>query len=465
MQIRLYNSLTRKKEIFVPIKQNTVKMYTCGVTVYDECHIGHARTYISFDIVVRFLKYVGYDVTLVRNITDVEDKIINRARENNESTQDLVDRFTQKMYQDFDSLNIARPDYDPKATETIPEMVEIIQVLISKKYAYQTESGDVYFRVKRFEGYGRLSNQNLAKLIAGARVEVSKEKEDPLDFTLWKSAKAGEPSWPSPWSNGRPGWHIECSAMAKKILGDTFDIHAGGSDLRFPHHENEIAQSEAANGCTFANYWMHSGMVQVNAEKMSKSLNNFFTISDVLKDYRPEVIRYFLSSGHYRSEINYSRENLDNAKVSLVKLYTCLRDLDYCEVSIDESNEFKVKFIEAMSDDFNLPETLSILFSLAKKINIAKADNDIASATQNAALLVELGGVLGLLQDNPNDFLKEAAVNKLSVDEEEINILVAERFQARKDHQWLKADEIRIKLSSKGVTLEDGVEKTTWRME
>ena len=467
MQIQIYNSLTRQKEIFEPIKKDIVKIYTCGVTVYDHCHIGHARTYISFDMVVRFLRYIGLKVILVRNITDIDDKIIKRAIKNGETTNQLVARYTEKMYQDFDVLNIARPNFEPKATETIPEMIDFIQQLIHKGFAYASQSGDVYFRVRKFEHYGKLSNQKISSLLAGARVENSQEKEDPLDFTLWKAAKPGEPNWPAPWSSGRPGWHIECSAMAKKILGDTFDIHAGGSDLKFPHHENEIAQSEACNGKVFANYWMHSGMVQVDAEKMSKSLNNFFTISEVLQDYHAEVIRYFLSSGHYRSEVNYSRENLEQAKSALIKLYTALRGVEITNLNSTKYSDDKNNFIKAMSDDFNVPEALAILFSIAKKINIARQNDDILTAQQNAALLVELGGVLGLLQSDPDIFLKKinSQQDNQKIDEKYINQLVDERFQARLHKNWQKADEIRDQLAKLGVIIEDGKDSSTWRME
>ncbi|MDC0534264.1 cysteine--tRNA ligase [Francisellaceae bacterium] len=466
MQLQIYNSLTRRKEIFTPIKDKTISMYTCGVTVYDNCHIGHARTYISFDMVVRFLRHIGHDLTLVRNITDIDDKIIKRANENNESTDQLVERFIEKMYQDFDALNILRPDFEPKATETIPEMLNFIEALIDKGFAYPVKSGDVYFRVQKFKSYGELSNQKLSSLISGARVESSEQKEDPLDFTLWKAAKPDEPSWDSPWSKGRPGWHIECSAMAKKILGETFDIHAGGSDLKFPHHENEIAQSEACNDKKFANYWMHSGMVQVNAEKMSKSLNNFFTISEVLKDYHPEVIRYFLSSGHYRSEVNYSRDNLELAKSALIKLYTSLRGVDIGTASFGEDSEEKKTFLAAMSDDFNVPKALAVLFDVAKKINITKV-NDMPLARKYAGLLKELSGILGMLPSDPDVFLKSVNATTLNdeIDNEEIDRLVDARFKARQNKEWAKADEIRNKLAAMGVIIEDGKQGSTWRME
>ena len=368
-----YNSLSGKKEEFTPMIPNKINMYVCGITVYDDCHIGHARTNIAFDVIYRYLKYREFDIALVRNITDIDDKIIKRANENGESTTDLVERNIKAMHGVFGSLNILRPTSEPRATETIPEMVEMIETLIAKGFAYQGANGDVFFRVTKFDGYGKLSKQNLEALQQGARVEVSDVKENPMDFVLWKMAKAGEPAWDSPWGAGRPGWHIECSAMSKKLFGDTFDIHAGGSDLRFPHHENEIAQSEACNECTFANYWLHSGMVKVDAEKMSKSLNNFFTISEVLKDYHPEVVRYFLASTNYRSEINYSEQNLENAKTSVEKLFTALRGVEPVEVNLPEdASDYEDKFIKAMDNDFNTPEALAVLFSLAKEVNSLK---------------------------------------------------------------------------------------------
>ncbi|APC96860.1 cysteine--tRNA ligase [Francisella frigiditurris] len=455
----LYNSLSGQKEEFKPIEPNKIKMYACGVTVYDDCHIGHARTYIAFDVINRYFKYRGYDVNLVRNITDIDDKIIKRANENNESTTDLVARNIKAMHDVFDKLNILRPSSEPKATETIPEMIAMIGDLIDKGYAYQGANGDVFYRVSKFDGYGKLSKQNLDALQQGSRVDVVEEKENPLDFVLWKMSKEGEPSWDSPWGAGRPGWHIECSAMSKKLFGKTFDIHAGGSDLRFPHHENEIAQSEACNGCTFANYWMHSGMVKVNAEKMSKSLNNFFTIVDVLDEYHPEVIRYFLALTNYRSEINYSKENLDNAKASVERLFTALRDIEPVEINLpDDAEEYETKFIKAMDNDFNTPEALAVLFSLAKEINVLKTKSAY-KASGYAFLLRKLCDVLGILFTSAEEYFNSAT----DIDVDSIQNLIDERVKAKVNKDYAKADKIRDDLLKQGIVLEDTAKGTIWK--
>ncbi|WP_150464939.1 cysteine--tRNA ligase [Francisella sp. SYW-2] len=454
-----YNSLSGKKEEFKPIEPNKIKMYACGVTVYDDCHIGHARTYIAFDVINRYFKYRGFDVTFVRNITDIDDKIIKRAKENGESTIELVDRNIKAMHEVFNKLNILKPSFEPKATETIPEMIAMIETLVEKGFAYQGANGDVFYRVAEFADYGKLSKQNLEALEQGSRVDVVEEKENPMDFVLWKKAKEGEPAWESPWGAGRPGWHIECSAMSKKILGDTFDIHAGGSDLRFPHHENEVAQSEACNDCKYVNYWLHSGMVKVNAEKMSKSLNNFFTIKEVLQEYHPEVIRYFLASTVYRSEINYSKENLDNAKASVERLFNALRDIEPIEVNLpDDANEYEEKFIKAMDNDFNTPEALAVLFSLAKEINTLKTTNKY-KASGYAFLLRKLCDVLGILFTDTEDYFKQGD----GVDASEIEKLIAERAQAKKDKNYARADEIRNELHNQGIILEDSATGTTWK--
>ncbi|QIV95040.1 cysteine--tRNA ligase [Allofrancisella frigidaquae] len=456
-----YNSLSGKKEEFKPITPNKIKMYTCGVTVYDDCHIGHARTYIAFDVINRYFKYRGFDVTLVRNITDIDDKIITRAKQNDESTTELVNRNIKAMHEVFDKLNILVPDSEPRATETIPEMIAMIEDLIEKGYAYQGANKDVFYRVTKFVDYGKLSKQNLESLQQGARVEVTDEKENPMDFVLWKAAKEGEPVWDSPWGEGRPGWHIECSAMAKKLLGKSFDIHAGGSDLRFPHHENEIAQSEACNECTFANYWLHSGMVKVNAEKMSKSLNNFFTIVDVLQGYHPEVVRYFLASTNYRSEINYSKENLDNAKASVERLFNALRDIEPIEFNLpDDACEYEQKFIKAMDNDFNTSEALAVLFSLAKEINTLKAINKY-KASGYAYLLRKLCDVLGILFTNVEDYFKHISDEDVNI--EQIEELIAKRIQAKKDKDYATADQIRSQLQQQGIMLEDTATGTTWK--
>lgn len=454
-----YNSLSGRKEEFKPIEPNKIKMYVCGITVYDDCHIGHARTNIAFDVINRYFKYRGFDVDFVRNITDIDDKIIKRANENGESTDQLVERTIQSMHDAFDSLNILRPTQEPRATQTIPEMIAMIKTLVKKGFAYQGASGDVFYRVTKFDGYGKLSKQNLEALEQGSRVDVVDEKENSMDFVLWKMAKEGEPAWDSPWGAGRPGWHIECSAMSKKLLGDTFDIHAGGSDLRFPHHENEIAQSEACNECTFANYWLHSGMVKVDAEKMSKSLNNFFTINEVLEEYHPEVVRYFLASTSYRSEINYSKENLENAKASVERLLNALRDIEPVEVNLpDDASQYEEKFIKAMDNDFNTPEALAVLFSLAKEINTLKTTNKY-KASGYAYLLRKLCDVLGILFTDIEEYFQQGD----SVDAAKIEMLIAERAQAKKDKNYARADEIRNELQAQGIVLEDSATGTTWK--
>ncbi|WP_456236413.1 cysteine--tRNA ligase [Facilibium subflavum] len=457
----VYNSLTNQKEVFKPIQPNKIRMYVCGMTVYDDCHIGHARTNVAFDVIVRYFRFRGFDVTFVRNITDVDDKIINRARENNETTDQLVARTIESMYEDFDRLNILRPDFDPRATEMIDEMCQMIQTLVDKGYAYKADNGDVYYRVKKFAEYGKLSKQNLDNLQAGARIEVDTYKENPLDFVLWKASKPGEPSWPSPWGQGRPGWHIECSAMSKKILGAHFDIHGGGSDLRFPHHENEIAQSEAANHCAFANYWMHSGMVQVNAEKMSKSLNNFFTIKDVLKQYHPEVIRFFLVFGQYRSEINYSQENLVHAKASIERLYTAIRGLEITDDMPKDADKYLDAFTSAMDNDFNTPEAISVLFTLAKEVNKMRQMN-MSDARLYANLLHKLASVLGLLKHDAQSYFADVT-KEGAIEVAEIETLINQRLTAKKQKDWVKADDIRNTLAEYGIVLEDTPDGTTWK--
>ncbi|WP_018624290.1 cysteine--tRNA ligase [Kangiella aquimarina] len=462
--LQIYNNLTRQKEPFKPMVEGKVSMYVCGVTTYDLCHIGHARTYAAFDVINRYLKFRGYDVTYVRNITDIDDKIINRANENGEDFSELTERFIQEMYQDFDAIGLQRPDIEPRATRTMAEIIEMTQTLIDKGAAYATANGDVYFHVPAFKDYGKLSKQDLTQLNAGERVDVNDIKKDPMDFALWKSSKPGEPAWDSPWGKGRPGWHIECSAMSKKCLGDTFDIHGGGSDLQFPHHENEIAQSECANGCTFANTWIHTGMVQVDKEKMSKSLGNFFTIRDVLKQYRPESVRYFLMSGHYRSQLSYSQANLESADASLERLYNALRGVDLSqatEKNLDILEQAQSRFTEAMDDDFNVPEAMPVLFDLAKEVNRLKA-TDMASAATIAVKLKELAGVLSLLQQDPESFLKSGAGDN-DVSDEDIDSLIQQRLQARADKNWALADEIRDKLHAMNIELEDGAGGTSWR--
>lgn len=449
----LYNSLTRTKEEFVPLVPGKIGMYVCGITVYDLCHLGHARSMVCFDVIVRFLRNQGFDVTFVRNITDIDDKIIVRANELGVSIAELTEKYIQAMHDDEKALSILSPDFEPRATGHIDSIIKLINRLIDKDAAYVSDNGDVCFEVGSFKEYGKLSNKDLDGLVAGARVEVVKAKRSPLDFVLWKQAKEGEPSWPSPWGNGRPGWHIECSAMAMEELGEHFDIHGGGLDLQFPHHENEIAQSEAASGKTFANYWIHAGMLQLNNEKMSKSTGNFYTIQDALKQNHPEVLRYFLLSSHYRSPLNYSEENLNNANKALMRLYQSIKGYDIVDAD-DISAEWLEQFNQAMNDDVNTPVALSILFSLSHELN--RTGNVILAAT-----LKKLAGVLGLLQGSPEAFLQSGLMN---TDAETVEKLIAERLQAKAEKNWQRADELRDALLALGVELEDAAGKTTWRM-
>lgn len=454
--LTIFNTLSAQKEIFQPREKNKVSMYVCGVTVYDYCHIGHARTYVAFDVIVRYLRYCGYDVDYVRNITDIDDKIIKRANETSEDINILTERFIQAMNEDFAALNIIKPSAEPRATDTIKEIITIIQQLITKNAAYVTTKGNVYYRVNAFPSYGKLSKQNTEALHAAARVEPQEDKEDVLDFALWKSAKPSEPSWPSPWGAGRPGWHIECSAMAMNLLGPNFDIHGGGSDLRFPHHENEIAQSEAATGETYVRTWMHTGMLQVEKEKMSKSLGNFFTIRDVLAQFDAETVRYFLLSAQYRSMLNYSQDNLQTARAALQRFYIALRDLPTAEPL--SNTTYETAFKMAMDDDFNTPEALAVLFDLVRDINRAREENKLAEAAQLAALLKKLGGVFGILQQTPEKFLQGQ-----TTDTSEIEKLIDQRNQARSTKNWTEADRIRQELLTRGIKLEDTPSGTTWR--
>lgn len=457
--LQIHNTITRKKEDFVPITPGEIGMYVCGVTVYDLCHIGHARTFVSFDMIVRYLRYLGYKVKYVRNITDIDDKIIKRAQEKGVAAKELAEHFIGEMYADFDALNIARPDIEPRATENIDAIIALVQRLIDKGHAYVADNGDVMFALDSFKNYGRLSGQKLDELNAGARVAVEKTKRNPFDFVLWKMSKEGEPAWDSPWGAGRPGWHIECSAMNSKILGTTFDIHGGGSDLIFPHHENEIAQSCCAFDTKYVNYWMHSGMVMINKEKMSKSLNNFFTIRDVLKEYDAETVRYFLISAQYRSALNYSQENLDSARTALSRLYTALKNVKVAAPQGGE--EYVERFKAAMDDDFNTPAALAVLFDLAKAINTAK---DEAEAAGLAGRLVELGGILGILYQDPVKFLQSGAAASGADDEvAKIEVLIEQRKQARANKDYAAADAARNELTAMGIVLEDGPNGTTWR--
>lgn len=456
--LQIYNTLTRQKEQFKPLVEGKVGMYVCGITIYDFCHVGHARTYVAFDVMNRYLRFSGYDVTYVRNITDVDDKIIRRANENGESCDDLTARYTKAMHDDFKALNLLPADIEPRVTTHMHEIIELIETLIAKKHAYVASNGDVMFDVSTFEQYGRLSQQNLEMLQAGARVEVDTAKDDPLDFVLWKMAKPGEPSWQSPWGDGRPGWHIECSAMSAKHLGQHFDIHGGGSDLQFPHHENEIAQSCCAHDTPYVNTWIHTGMVQVDKEKMSKSLGNFFTVKDVLAEYNRESVRYFLISSHYRSQLNYSKENLQQAHAALGRLYTALRGITpVAQPSLN--NSYVEQFKAAMDDDFNTALALPVLFELARDINKEK-DTDSVKAAELAGLLIHLGEVLGILQGDAEAFLQAGGSDD---DVAEIEALITSRNAARAAKDWAAADAARAALTAKGIIVEDKNGVTSWR--
>lgn len=456
--LKIYNSITRQKQEFKPINPGKIGMYVCGVTIYDLCHIGHGRTFVSFDMIVRYLRYIGYEVNFQRNITDVDDKIIKRANENNESCDALTERLIGEMHQDFDALNMLRPDFEPRATLHIEEIIKMVERLLERGHAYIATDGDVLFSVASFPEYGRLSGQNLEQLQAGARVEIDEHKQNPMDFVLWKMSKPGEPTWESPWGPGRPGWHIECSAMNNKHLGLHFDIHGGGSDLQFPHHENEIAQSCCAHDTPYVNYWMHTGMVMVDREKMSKSLGNFFTIRDVLGHYDAETVRYFLLSGHYRSQLNYSEDNLKQARAALERLYTAIKDVDLT-VTADPAEEFVAKFKAAMDDDFNTPEAYSVLFDMVREINRLKT-TDMSQASALAVAMKQLADVLGLLSQESDAFFKgEGSDDEVA----EIEALIVERNRARSEKDWPAADVARNRLNELGVVLEDGPSGTTWR--
>jgi cysteinyl-tRNA synthetase len=457
--LTIYNTLTKTKEPFKPLDGNNVRMYVCGMTVYDYCHLGHGRSMVAFDLATRWLRKSGYNLTYVRNITDIDDKIINRANENGETFDALTARMIDAMHEDERRLNILPPDQEPRATDHIAGMHAMIQTLIDKGYAYAPGNGDVYYRVGKFVGYGKLSRKKIEDLRIGARIEVGEAKQDPLDFVLWKGVKPGEPSWESPWGPGRPGWHIECSVMSTCCLGESFDIHGGGSDLEFPHHENEIAQSEAATGKPYANAWMHCGMIRINGEKMSKSLNNFFTIRDVLEKYHPEVVRYLLVASHYRSAINYSEDSLRDAKGALERFYHALRGLP--RVPASGGDAFVERFTAAMNDDFGTPEACAVLFDLVREINRLR-ESDVSAAAGLAGRLRELGDVLGVLQLEADDFLRAGAEGK--VDAAQVEGLIQARLQARADKNWGESDRIRDQLTAMGVVLEDSKGGTTWRL-
>ncbi len=457
--LHIYNSLTKQKEVFTPIQSGKVSIYVCGMTVYDLCHIGHARVMVVFDVVTRYLRAQGFEVTYVRNITDIDDKIIARAHENGESIASLTQRYIEAMHQDAEALGVLRPDLEPKATQAIAEIIAMIQTLITKGYAYTAENGDVYYDVSQFEDYGKLSGRHLDELRAGERVAVNEAKADPLDFVLWKAAKAGEPAWDSPWGKGRPGWHIECSAMSSACLGPHFDIHGGGQDLQFPHHENEIAQSEGTHGCQSVNYWMHNGFVRIDNEKMSKSLGNFFTVREVMARYHPEVIRYFILSSHYRSPLNYSDESLEQAKSALTRYYTALRNVTPQEgVTWQDDAEFGMHFQHALDDDFNTPLALAVMAEVRQALN--KQDTRAQRQAYLTGLLQSMGQVLGLLQHDPDTFLSGNEDEELT---EKVESLIAQRQQARAEKDWEKADAVRDELAAMGIILEDKNGQTTWR--
>ncbi len=461
--LNIYNTLTQRKEPFKPLKEGHVSMYVCGMTVYDYCHIGHARVMVAFDVITRYLRHRGYQVTYVRNITDVDDKIFNRANENGEPFTALTARFIDAMHEDERALGVLSPDQEPRATQHIGEIIAMIETLLAKEYAYTAANGDVYYDIAKFADYGKLNRRDPEQMMAGARVEVDAHKRNPMDFVLWKAAKPGEAAWESPWGAGRPGWHIECSAMSTQCLGHTFDIHGGGPDLKFPHHENEIAQSEAATGCTYVNYWMHAGAVRVNKEKMSKSLGNFFTIREVLEKYPPEVVRYFLISSHYRSQVDYSEESLREARASLERLYRALRGVDAMAGQLEQ--DYAGRFAAAMDDDFNTPGAVAVLFELARDINRAQKEGGGAAAL--AAELRRLAGILGLLQDEPEVFLQAGAASSdgAGLTAEAIEALIAQRNAARKAKDFAESDRIRDLLKAQGIVLNDSREGTSWERQ
>lgn len=455
--LQIYNTITREKNNFTPLHANKVGMYACGVTVYDYCHLGHARTYTSVDVIVRYLRWRGYEVNYVRNITDIDDKIIKRANENNEDINSVTRKFTQAMHEDFSALGLLEPQHEPRATEYISHMIAMIEAIVAKKHGYVGQNGDVYFDVRSFSSYGCLSHHDIDQLESGARVEISEVKKDPLDFVLWKLAKPGEPAWDSPWGKGRPSWHIECSAMSVDLLGAHFDIHAGGRDLIFPHHENERAQSQVVTNAPFVNVWMHTGFLQMEKEKMSKSLGNFITIRDVLREHKPEVLRFLLMSSQYRSPLVYASDALSQAKQSLARFYTALRFLP--EAKPVQNSQYEEKFIAAMDDDFNTPIAISVLFDLAHEVQRLR-DKDLQAAAVHGALLKYLGDVMGILQTDPEEFFQASD----TIDAAKIEKLIAARQQARKDKNWAEADRVRNELASLDVVIEDGPSGTTWKV-
>ena len=454
--MKIFNSHTKKKEAFKPLEVGKAKLYVCGITVYDYSHIGHARLLVTFDMVVRYLRMRGYEVTFVRNITDIDDKIIKRALENKESPEALAERFIHILHEDERALRVLSPDYEPRATQYIPEIVQLIQKLLSNQYAYVGKNGDIFFDVRQFKDYGKLSHRHVDELQPGARVKISNNKRDPLDFVLWKKTKSGEPKWDSPWGDGRPGWHIECSAMSSSLLGQPFDIHGGGLDLKFPHHENEIAQSEAGEQKPFVNLWMHTGLLKINKEKMSKSLGNIISIRKVLKNIDPEVLRYFLLSGHYRNPLNYSEENLENARLALKRFYLALRGLRM--VSHESASSYTKRFYTAMDDDFNTAAAFALLFEVVREINQLRNIHQMEKAAVLASELKYLASIFGLLHCSSEQFLQ-----KFSIDVKEIKKLIIRRNEARSKKDWETADQIRSQLIYLGVIIEDLPDNTTWR--
>jgi cysteinyl-tRNA synthetase len=491
MSLRIYNSLTKKKEEFTPLREGKVSMYVCGVTVYDRCHVGHARAAVVFDVLFRFFRHLGYEVTYVRNYTDVDDKIIRRANQEGVSSQEIAERYIREYEEDMQALGVERPNHEPRATENIPQIIDLVRKLMDKGFAYSVD-GDVYFSVGKFPAYGRLSGRDLEEMRAGARVEVDERKNSPLDFALWKSSKPGEPEWDSPWGKGRPGWHIECSAMSQRFLGESFDIHGGGKDLIFPHHENEIAQSEAATGKPFVRFWVHNGFVNIGQEKMSKSLGNILAIRDLLRDHHPEALRLFLLSNHYRSPVDFSIQNMAEAGANLDRFYAALLGIEEFlagskgiippipkglrgigQEVYEKISTVKEKFLEAMEDDFNTALALGYLHELTRTLNRAVADKgfrkDPAAAgllTQGRNRLLESGKILGLFQKEPKEYFADQRKKFLQakgLKEEEIQDWIGKREAARKAQEWARADEIRAQAASRGIILEDGPQGTTWR--
>ncbi|MCP5161949.1 MAG: cysteine--tRNA ligase [Hahellaceae bacterium] len=458
--IQIYNSLTQKKEVFVPLEEGKVKMYVCGMTVYDYCHLGHARVLVAFDVITRHLRHRGYDVNYIRNITDVDDKIFNRAAERGIPFDALTEQFINAMHEDERALGVLAPNAEPRATQHIAEIIAMIARLIQNGYAYAAENGDVYYEIAKYAPYGQLSKKKVEDLIAGARVEIGESKRSPVDFTLWKAAKEGEACWDSPWGKGRPGWHIECSAMSTCCLGNTFDIHGGGPDLKFPHHENEIAQSEGATGQKYVNTWMHAGAIRVNKEKMSKSLGNFFTIREILEKYPAEVVRFFLISSQYRSQVDYSEDALQEAKASLDRFYNAMLGVEVMSGEVE--GDYRERFLAAMDDDFNTPEAIAVLFELAREINRCKASDKVVAGALVAELRA-LGDMLGVLQQDPTTYIQAGSGKGEGLQAEEIEALIVQRKDARANKNFAESDRIRDYLKQEGIELDDRKEGTTWR--